>query len=63
MPQTNIDEARMIDLIEAEKVDITVDFSGKIWINVNDKCLLRIGKAGNVLIDDHVRGRELVIGG
>lgn len=43
----------MIDLIKAKKVDFSVDQTGKVWVNVDDQCVLRIGEATDVLIDLH----------
>lgn len=43
---------KMIDIDKAYDVEITVDNTGKLWINVDGICLLRIGKANIIMIDD-----------
>ena len=50
------------DIDEAEKVEITVDSFGKVWINVNDKCVIRIGHAKSISMDDPLRGFDIVYG-
>lgn len=39
----------MIDLYNAEIVEIKVDRAGKTWINVDGKCLLRIGYSPRII--------------
>lgn len=34
----------MNDLHEANTVEIEVDNTGKLWVNIDGKCALRIGK-------------------
>ncbi len=53
------------DIFHAEQVEIFVDQTGKIWINTEEGCVLRIGHANEIIIDDPIRdggiqGREVV---
>ena len=34
---------RMIDMLDAEKVEVLLDDTGKLWVNVDGACRLRIG--------------------
>jgi len=42
----------MIDILEEDDVEITIDQFGKLWVNTKDGCQLRIGKCKNIVIDD-----------
>lgn len=50
MPVTTYDRSattqdfEMIDLLRAEELEVISTKDGKVWINLNGKCLLRIGK-------------------
>lgn len=50
----------LLDKLDAKKVDITVDSEGKLWVNVDDKCVIRIGHCELVLMDDPIRGQDVV---
>lgn len=41
----------MIDMLNAGTVEIEIDETGKLWINVDGACRLRIGKAETIIID------------
>jgi hypothetical protein len=41
----------MIDMVTADSVEFVIDMTGKIWVNVNGVCRLRIGRAKTVVID------------
>lgn len=51
----------MLDIRDVKSVEILVDQFGKIWVNVDGACKLRIGRAEIVTIDDPVRGFDVVI--
>jgi hypothetical protein len=44
-------DQKLTDIISADVVEITVDDTGKIWVNVDGECRLRIGKATVVNYD------------
>lgn len=44
------DIRKMIDIDKAYEVEIAVDDTGKLWINVDGICLLRIGKVFKLMI-------------
>jgi hypothetical protein len=48
MAKTLLEQAVMTDLLDATIIDLTIDETGKIWVNVDGKCLVRIGKAKHV---------------
>lgn len=56
MPTTTYDRSpltldfEMVDLRDVMVVDIVVDETNKLWVNVNGKCLLRVGKALNLTL-------------
>lgn len=50
----------MDDRLNANSVEITVDSTGKVWVNIDGKCALRIGHAKVVIVDDHVRGQDTI---
>lgn len=43
---------KLADLIDASEVEIIVDARNKLWINVNGKCLLRIGRVHRLVLDN-----------
>jgi hypothetical protein len=44
-------ESKMtLDLLDAEHVEFIVDNTGKVWVNVDGKCVVRIGHAEDVTI-------------
>jgi len=43
---------QMVDLQEARHVEVSVDTTGKLWINVDNVCIMRVGKVrASVIID------------
>ena len=52
----------MVDIVLAGAVDITLDQFGKLWVNVDGKCVLRIGHCNTVTMDDPLRGHDTVYG-
>lgn len=50
----------MDDRRDAQEVEIIVDRTGKVWVNVDGVCALRISHARVVSIDDPIRGRDVV---
>jgi hypothetical protein len=49
----------LVDLHEAAQVEVIIDAEHKLWINLNGKCLLRVGKCADIIIqDDRSRGRH-----
>jgi hypothetical protein len=49
--KTLFTDFNMIDLPEAEIVELMVDSKGKCWINLNGKCLLRVQKIKVAIAD------------
>lgn len=46
----------MIDLFEAENLEIIIDWTGeKVWINTDDGCQLRAYKIKHLTVDDQRR--------
>lgn len=48
----NWDKIKLIDLHEASEVEFIVDQHDKVWLNIEGKCAVRIGKANRVTIKD-----------
>ena len=46
-----MDDLKIVDLATAGVVELTVDDTGKVWVNVDGKCRLRVGRAGTVRAD------------
>lgn len=42
---------QMQDIAEAGVVEISFDQAGKIWLNVDGKCAVRIGKVKSIILD------------
>lgn len=42
----------MTDMLEASDVEFVRDYTGKIWVNVNGVCLLRVGRVHNLAYKD-----------
>jgi hypothetical protein len=40
----------VLDLLDAKHVEFIVDNTGKVWVNVDGKCVVRIGHADDVEI-------------
>ena len=43
----------MLDLITAEGLELKIDPTGKVWVNVNGKCLFRAGYVSHITIEDN----------
>ena len=43
-------EAGMTDLFDGGVVEIEIDSNGKLWVNVDGRCRLRIGRVGQVSV-------------
>lgn len=58
MPTTTYDRSHlthdfeMIDLKAASQVEVVIDQNNKVWVNLNGKCLLRVGLSRDVVISD-----------
>lgn len=48
---------RMVDLLYGLKVEVDRDQQGKVWINVDGICVLRIGQTDELKVTD-LRKRE-----
>lgn len=50
----------LLDLHTAAAIELRIDTTGKVWFNVNDKCLFRAGAVDSIQINDerprHKRG-------
>lgn len=42
----------MKDLLNADEVEVIVDQFGKVWVNVDGQCVLRVGKAASFVVED-----------
>lgn len=42
----------MTDLLAASEVEVYIDITDKLWVNINGKCLLRVGKVHNLVLRD-----------
>lgn len=51
----------MVDLHKGSVVQFSVDTRGKLWVNVDGKCVLRIGKVDTVVFEDmkHEEGKVM----
>lgn len=47
----------MNDILSANIVEITIDKTGKLWVNVDGKCQLRIGQVHDVRYEVPADGR------
>lgn len=50
--EANWKRIKMIDLLEAIEVEFYVDSTGKVWLNVDGKCAVRIGRAEKIVTRD-----------
>lgn len=48
-------QPKMCDLIDAEVVEVLIDSTGKLWVNVDGLCKLRIGHADSIKVEHHKR--------
>lgn len=51
---------QMQDAFSAETVEIQVDNTGKLWVNIDGRCALRIGHCRIVECNNPIRGKEIV---
>lgn len=42
----------MKDIYQVNDVEVMVDYSGKLWINVDGICLMRIGHAKKIIFEN-----------
>lgn len=42
----------MQDIREAKSVELIVDDMGKVWINIDNECVIRVRRAEGVYIDN-----------
>jgi hypothetical protein len=52
----NTQDFEHVDLLAAEVVEILINHQGKLWINVNGKCLLRVSKPERITLLDDRKG-------
>ncbi len=52
--------AKMQDIVSADVAEFTFDDTGKLWLNVDGKCALRIGKVEEIVIDPPITGAKYV---
>lgn len=50
MLERMIDRQKNNDIVEAGIVELSVDDTGKVWLNIDGVCMLRIGEAKEVLV-------------
>ena len=50
----------MIDKTNVKSVEVVVDSRGKVWVNIDGECALRVQHAQVILIDDPYRGRDTI---
>ncbi|RPH74010.1 hypothetical protein EHM76_04395 [bacterium] len=50
-PQRELQEA-----MQADHVDVVVDQTGKLWMNIDGRCAIRIGHVSRLIFEDS-RGR------
>jgi hypothetical protein len=48
----------MIDQLTCKEIEIIVDNTNKVWINLDGRCVVRIGEAKHITMDDPIRGTE-----
>lgn len=42
----------MLDIKELDQVEVFIDDTGKMWVNSEEGCILRVGKINGLTIDD-----------
>jgi hypothetical protein len=47
-----------LDLHTVVAIELRIDQTGKIWFNVNDKCLFRAGAVDSIQINDERKRRS-----
>lgn len=53
----NSHDFNMVDLESCEELEVIRDGTGKVWVNVNGKCLFRAGYAANFSTEDKYKRR------
>ena len=46
---------RMVDIIKAEVVEIVTSYDGKVWVNVDGICMLRVKQAGCIKLEAEMK--------
>ncbi len=59
---THDSPTHVLDMVRARVVEFTVTKEGKVWLNVDGVCVVRIQKASVVGVDDFERGKWGVCG-
>lgn len=54
------DRNQLTDMLDAEGVEVVVDAAGKLRVNVDGVCVLRIGKCKHVTFEDPIRAFDNV---
>lgn len=49
--EQHLDKVKLVDLFEAITVEITIDEQNKLWVDVDGKCVLRIGSADRYIVN------------
>lgn len=52
----NTQDFELVDLLGAEEVEVLISQKGRLWINVNGKCLLRVSKPERITLLDDRKG-------
>lgn len=42
----------MIDLLNCKQIEFIVDSTGKVWVNLDGRCVVRVGKPEDIHIED-----------
>lgn len=50
--ERNWERIELQDLFEAIDVEFHIDRNNKVWLNIEGKCAVRIGRADNITIKD-----------
>lgn len=51
-PEENWKRFELIDIFDVMDIEISIDSTNKVWINIDGKCAIRIGRADSIRIDD-----------
>lgn len=51
-------DIEMLDLLSCEGIELCSDGNGKVWINLDGRCIIRIGKADLVTVEMKRGGRR-----
>ena len=52
-------ERQLQEAMQADHVDVVVDDTGKLWLNIDGRCAVRIGHCMRITFEDK-RGRFMV---